>query len=158
MKYFILLSIGLVAGITAQQQSGNTQPDSQSIFPPFLANAPDNIKNQYLAVIKDADSKTSKQIEDDLDKLMRTLGGTYLSEHEKLKKAAEEAKANYEKIRQTVVAKLSPAAREADAKMAAIDNNEKLTNRAKAQQIEAIMKSLSAGVRDEIIRAFQNTN
>lgn len=71
MKYFILLSVGLIAGVIGQGSS-------QANLPPFLIGAPPDVVNQYMNVIKDADSKTSKQISDDLDRLMQRLGGQYL--------------------------------------------------------------------------------
>lgn len=54
----------------------------------------------------------------------------------------EQEKAQYERIHAAAVAKFSPAAREADAKMTAIANNPTMINRDKSQQIEAIMNCM----------------
>lgn len=79
MKYFILLSIGLIAGITTAQRSAGPNPNiPQSMLPPFLVNAPHFIIQQYLDVVRDADSKTNQQIANELDQLMRRLGDPYL--------------------------------------------------------------------------------
>ncbi|VBB28858.1 unnamed protein product [Acanthocheilonema viteae] len=147
MKYFISLSIALLAGITTAQravppqQSQEGQQTQQPIpeLPPFLVNAPREVVNQYLDVIKGADLKSNKQIVDEIDELMHKLGGTYLTEHEKLKKLEEKEKAEYDKIHDQVVAKFSPAAKEADARMTAIFNNSTLINHVKEEQIQAIM-------------------
>ncbi|VDK72303.1 unnamed protein product [Litomosoides sigmodontis] len=151
MKYFILLSIGLVAGIAIAQQGGDTNLNfPESILPPFLINAPYSIVQQYLDIVKDADSKTNQQVADELDKLMRRLGEPYLSEHERLKQMEEQEQAKFEKIHDAAVAKFSPEAKEADAKMIAIVSDPSLTNHVKRERIQAIMESLSAPVRKEI--------
>ena len=60
-----------------------------------------------------------------------------------------------ESAHQAAVAKFSPAAKAADAKLAAIANNPSLSAQAKGQQIEAILNGLPANVRQEIEAAMQ---
>lgn len=70
MKYFILLSISLIVGITAQGQS-------QSDIPPFLTGAPANVIQQFFDLLKADESKTDPQTEADIEAFIRKLGGNY---------------------------------------------------------------------------------
>lgn len=60
-----------------------------------------------------------------------------------------------EQAHQAAVAKFSPEAKQADAKLSSIASNPSLTAAQKNQQIESLVKSLPPNVRQEIEQAMQ---
>ncbi|VIO93933.1 Uncharacterized protein BM_BM2001 [Brugia malayi] len=152
MKYFIFLSIGLIAAASAQREAQLPQPE----IPPFLSGAPSHVVKQFFDLLKADESKTDPQTEADIEAFIRRLGGDYQTRFEQFKQEIKKEKAQYEKIHQAALLKFSPAAREADAKMSAIADSTQLTNHQKTEQIKAIMDSLSEAVRKEILEGFNS--
>ncbi|VDK54900.1 unnamed protein product, partial [Cylicostephanus goldi] len=70
-------------------------------------------------------------------------------------KDIKSAQSEGEAAHQAAIAKFSPEAKEADAKLTAIANDKSKTNAQKGQEIDAILKGLPAGVRKEIEDAMK---
>nr|P36991.1 RecName: Full=OV-17 antigen; AltName: Full=Immunodominant hypodermal antigen; Flags: Precursor [Onchocerca volvulus]AAA18283.1 immunodominant hypodermal antigen [Onchocerca volvulus] len=160
MKFVILLTIGLlvVAAIPQrrqqqQQQQQQQQRDEREI-PPFLEGAPPSVIDEFYNLLKTDENKTDQQTEADVEAFINRLGGSYKVRFTQFMEEVKKARADYERIHQQAVARFSPAAKDADARMSAIADSPHLTTRQKSQQIQAIMDSLSESVRREIINAL----
>ncbi|EJW83202.1 OV-17 antigen [Wuchereria bancrofti] len=152
MKYFIFLSIGLIAGALAQREAQIPQSD----IPPFLSGAPNHVVKQFFDLLRADESKTDPQTEADIEAFMRRLGGVYQARFEQFKQEMKKQKAQYDKVHQAALSRFSPAARQADARMSAIAESKQLTGKQKTEQIKAIMDSLSESVRKEILEGFNS--
>uniref|UniRef100_A0A915PUM1 SXP/RAL-2 family protein Ani s 5-like cation-binding domain-containing protein n=1 Tax=Setaria digitata TaxID=48799 RepID=A0A915PUM1_9BILA len=144
MKSIIFLAIGLLAGVIGQQPE----------VPPFLVGAPESVVRDFFDLLRKDETKTDPQTEADIEAFVAKLGGDYKRRFDKFKEEVKQGRVEYEKIHQTAIAKFSPAAREADARMSAIADNPNLTIQEKTKQIQTIMNSLPDATRKEIIDAL----
>ncbi|KHN84076.1 OV-17 antigen [Toxocara canis] len=143
MKSLIAAAICLFAFAVAQ----NPPP------PPFLVGAPENIIKEFNDLIQRDESKTDSQIEADLNAWVAKLGGDYKAKFEAFKNELKQHQAEFDKAHAAAVAKFSPAAKEADAKLSAIAADSKLNGIQKRKQIKAIFDGLPKQVREEIEKA-----
>ncbi|VDO76902.1 unnamed protein product [Onchocerca flexuosa] len=81
MKFFILLTTGLLAVTAIPQQRGREQLQQQQPnvpeAPPFLQGAPPNVINDFFNLLKADENKTDAETELDVEKFIDSLGGNY---------------------------------------------------------------------------------
>ncbi|VDM96240.1 unnamed protein product [Thelazia callipaeda] len=142
MKVFILISL-FVAYCIAQQ----------NMVPPFLIGQPAAVVQDFHQILLTAVDKTDMQMEQAIENWISRQSATVKAAFDKFKKEAIAAAKQAEQQRQTAIASLSPAARQADAQLTAIATSSTLTGRQKQQQIQQIL----AGISDAVKQELQNT-
>ncbi|EFO21235.1 SXP-1 protein [Loa loa] len=150
----ILLSIGLITETLAQRRVEPPQQDALPGIPPFLDGAPPDVVQRFYDLVNN-ESKTTPEIEADVEKFIHKLGGNYTTRFEKFKEEVKRLNAEFETQRSKIVSNLSPEARKADAMLSDIAKDMHLTNRQKTERILTIMNSLSETVRNEILEALR---
>nr|ACJ03762.1 Ag2 [Baylisascaris schroederi]ACJ03763.1 Ag2 [Ascaris lumbricoides] len=146
MKYLITVTCLFVLALVEGQ--------TPSRVPPFLVGAPESAVKEFFELIKKDEDKTDPEIEADIDAFVAKLGGDYPNKFKAFKEELKAHEAEYEKAHAAAVAKFSPAAKEADAKLTAIAEDTKLNGIQKRQKIKEAMESLPKAVRDELEKAI----
>uniref|UniRef100_A0A1I8AC39 DUF148 domain-containing protein n=1 Tax=Steinernema glaseri TaxID=37863 RepID=A0A1I8AC39_9BILA len=123
--------------------------------PPFLQGASPAVLQSFNALLANAGGKTDKQIDDAVDKWVAGQSAQIKSAYVKFKNDIKQQQSQAEAAHKAALAKFSPAAKAADAKLSAVANNPSLTAEQKGQQIQQILGSLPANVRNEIEKAMQ---
>ncbi|KAK0394922.1 hypothetical protein QR680_001010 [Steinernema hermaphroditum] len=123
--------------------------------PPFLQGASPAVIQSFNALLQNAGGKTDKQIDDAVDKWVAGQSAQVKSAYVKFKADIKQQQAAAENAHKAALAKFSPAAKAADAKLSAIANSPALTAEQKGEQIQQILGSLPANVRNEIESAMQ---
>ncbi|KAE9553660.1 hypothetical protein FO519_003108 [Halicephalobus sp. NKZ332] len=146
MKTVIIVAL-FACAVLAQQ--GAPPP------PPFLEGAPQATIDSFHQLLGSAGSLTDAQIDAKVDAWVQTQSAAIKTKYTAFKGELKQHQAAAEAAHKAAVAKFSPAAKAADAKLAAIAQNPSLSAQAKGQQIEALLGGLPANVRQEIQSAMQ---
>ncbi|KAL7075911.1 hypothetical protein ACQ4LE_004418 [Meloidogyne hapla] len=144
---FLILSIFVVKIFS--QIAGPPPP------PPFLEGAPQNKINEFHQLLIKSGQKTDSEIEQLVKDWIGKQTPDIQSKYAKFEEAKSKAESEAEKLHQAAIAKFSPAAKEADAKLSAIAKNPKLPAQEKNKLIQDFMQNLKPEIRSEIEKSMQ---
>ncbi|KAK0415063.1 hypothetical protein QR680_011753 [Steinernema hermaphroditum] len=123
--------------------------------PPFLQGASPAVLQSFGALIDSVGGKTDTEIDAAVDKWVAGQSAQIKTAYVKFKAEVKQQLAQSEAAHNSAVAKFSPAAKAADAKLSAVANSLSLSAEQKGEQIQKILESLPANVRTEIETAMQ---
>ncbi|CAI4221434.1 unnamed protein product [Auanema sp. JU1783] len=123
--------------------------------PPFLERAPAAKQKEFGQLLEGLAANTDDQVDSEVKKWVAKQDASIQAAFAQFQKTVADEQAKGEQAHQAALAKFSPAAKDADAKLSAIANNKGLTVQQKGQQIDALLTSLPANVRQEIEAAMQ---
>ncbi|KAI6179327.1 DUF148 domain-containing protein [Aphelenchoides besseyi] len=148
MSSFTVLAVlaAIIALSTAQQQPPP---------PPFLQGQPQAVVDSFHQVLQKGHGMTDAALDKEVEAWIGTQSAQVKTKYAQFKNELKSHQQNAEKAHQQSIAKFSPEAKAADAKLSAIANNPSLTAGQKNQQIEEFVKGLPASVRKEIESAMQ---
>ncbi|KAI6226193.1 Surface-associated antigen 2 [Aphelenchoides fujianensis] len=142
---FALLA-ALVAVALAQQQPPP---------PPFLQGQPPAVIASFNKILEKGHSMTDKQLDEEVEKWVGTQAAAVKTKYTQFKNELKGHQDGAEKAHQAAIAKFSPEAKAADAKLSSIANDASKTSQQKNAEIEKFVSSLPANVRKEIEDAMQ---
>uniref|UniRef100_A0AC35U5C8 DUF148 domain-containing protein n=1 Tax=Rhabditophanes sp. KR3021 TaxID=114890 RepID=A0AC35U5C8_9BILA len=138
--------LGAVAFASAQQGGG---------VPPFLEGAPPATVAAFGQLLQANGNKPDTEIDRAVEAWVAGQDASIKTKFAAFQAKMKSANSDAEKAHASALAKFSPEAKAADAKMSAIASNPSLSGEAKGKQIEAIMGGLSPAVKAEIEKAMQ---
>jgi len=136
-------------------ERGHEPPTVTPPPPPFLQGAPQATIDAFHTLLANGDHKTDAQIDQEVEDWVSGQSAAIKTKYAQFKGDLKGQQTQAEAAHKAALDKFSPAAKEADSKLSAIANNPSLTAAQKGQQIEKLVKSLPANVRQEIEAAMQ---
>uniref|UniRef100_A0A914C4C8 SXP/RAL-2 family protein Ani s 5-like cation-binding domain-containing protein n=1 Tax=Acrobeloides nanus TaxID=290746 RepID=A0A914C4C8_9BILA len=123
--------------------------------PPFLVGAPASTVNEFNQLLATSGGLTDPQIDAAVDAWVAKQSDDIKSKHEQFKQEKNKQQEAAKAAHAAALANFSPEAKDADAKLSAIADNLSLTAQDKSQQIQQLLGSLPANVRQEIEASMQ---
>ncbi|VDP43395.1 unnamed protein product [Heligmosomoides polygyrus] len=123
--------------------------------PPFLQNAPPAKQKEFEGLLANAGSMTDAQIDKLVLDWIAKQDASIKTAFDAFVKEVKAAQAQGEAAHKAAIAKFSPAAKEADAKLTAIASDRTKTNAQKGVEIDKLLQSLPPNVRNEIETAMK---
>ncbi|KAH7697642.1 Ag1 [Aphelenchoides avenae] len=128
---------------------------AQQGLPPFLQGAPQSTVQEFQQLLATGNAKTDTQIDAEVDAWVQKQSAGIKTKYAQFKADLKKQQEQAEAAHRQSVARFSPQAKEADAKLTAIANNPSLSATQKAEQIQSVVKTLAPAVRQEIESAMQ---